>query len=500
MISAECFSAQYLKILESNFLTSDQDKSVFYAVKELWPFFRLAGRLRKIEFCKPFQEITMNYSDSFQVKEENVLVMLSGGLGSTAALWWTLKQGYTPWVSFVDGFTPEANRAERQSVRRLVLGSRNGAGMPICSSNSDPRWITLPYVQQHIDKAHDLAMLYYSAYEAAKSRQCSRIVWGAVGEEAEVLKSVSEFFNQYGGPKGTLLIQSIFPFSSRDEILTELHYAEMVTDKILSQLQPNERVYGAVLPEKAIEYTHSCAGDKKPNWCGTPRLDACQGCQGCKRWEDVLTPEWRGYTDRPTQSPLLSSAWKPILESAPRSKLPSWSASLKRLANEPQLEAKRLKIAQELREKSLANDDMTKKSNNASKRKSAKTAKKAAAPKPQKKKGKKETTNPQQPLPDDESFGGDIEQLSAYNNALDSIFGDEDNDQKQPKNSSEKSKPSKIETEIDDLLAVQPNEGLIDEVNLDEEFGDEEDEDEDEEEDEEEDDGMKQKFYDSEDD
>lgn len=445
MISAECFSAQYNKIFNTNFKHGPEDKSVFYLVKELQEFFKLAAANRNVELCKPFEGITMSRSENFPVKEDNVLVLLSGGLGSAASLWWTIKQGYTPWVLFVDNFTPEANLREREAVKRLVLGTRNQDGLPLCGPNSDPRWITMPFTYQHGDMPHNLAMLYYMAYDVAKSRQCSRIVWGAVGQEQVLLKSLSTFFDFYGGPRGTLLIQSIFPFASREEILTELRYAEVVSEKILETTLENERPHGAHLPSKAIEHTHSCVGKLQRNWAANVEdgRNCCSGCYGCSRWANVQVPDWRGYVEAQTQTPLLSTSWKPVVEAEPRSKLPLWSATLKRLANEPQIEAKRQKIAQNLREESLRaleqkEQEVADRKGKAGAKKRIKTVKKnkvkPAAAKAKAKKSLKKAMD----QPDEESGSeGQVQSLAHYGDmsALDSIFGSDSDEQDTPASS-----------------------------------------------------------------
>jgi len=337
MISSLCLTEQYLKTFYSA-----KPSVALHIVEELEPFYRLASEL----LGKPLPRIdrvTMNHSPSFPVYEQNVLVPLSGGLASTAALWWCLRQGYRPFVFFADGLSPRANEAERRAMRAITLGARDQCGLPLCSDTSDPHLTIMPWPYEAHDEALTAAQLYFMAQEVAKARGCCRIVWGALVDRQRLLRSLMPFFQHYAGERGTLLVQSVFPFSSCEAVMVALKECEALTERVHELCGPDERPCGAVLPRGVTALCHSCVDGRRPCWASQPH---CDGCAGCQRWRQVAAPDWRWDSGVRVPGQLLAD-YQPQLVPEPRPAHPNWASNAKRAALEPRIAAKRQKEQEE---------------------------------------------------------------------------------------------------------------------------------------------------------
>jgi len=399
MISALCLTEQHLKTFYSA-----KPPSALHIVEELEPFYRLAAEL----LGKPLpciERVTMSHSPSFPVYEQNVLVPLSGGLASAAALWWCLRQGYRPFVFFADGLSPRANAAERRAVRAITLGARDQCGLPLCSDSADPQLTIMPWPYEEHDEALTAAQLYFAAQEVAKARGCCRIVWGALGDRQRLLRSLAPFFQYYGGERGTLLVQSVFPFSSPEAVMVALKECEALTERVREICGPGERPCGAVLPRGVTALCHSCVGNERPSWASNAQ-QRCQGCTGCLRWREVAAPDWRWDNGSRVPGQLLAD-YQPQLVPDPRPTHPNFASNAKRAALEPRIAAKRQKELED-HEQQRVNDAGKKRAKPKAKAKAAARPKAAAARKP-----KAKALELEDDEEDDES-SGPLPSLKAY--------------------------------------------------------------------------------------
>lgn len=310
-----------------------------YIVEELQDFYQIAAELRG-KMLPPVEFITMTHTPTFSVDERNVLVPISGGLASAACLWWTLKQGYTPWLLFLDGFNEEANIAERAAVRNLLIGARNQLGLPLCDENSEPRIVILPYPHKKSpDDALNMAMLSFITHTVASAKGCAQIVWGAMGQKQAILQTLTRFFASHFGETGTHLIRSVFPFQTPESAMVALKECEILSARVLSFQEKGERLSGAVLPKEATDLCHSCIGSSSPSWSSSG--NRCSGCDGCKRWVQCAAPNWCWDNGQHVTTTDSLSDWTPNLTATPKI-----TPSQKRLALEPIIAAKRQKQAE----------------------------------------------------------------------------------------------------------------------------------------------------------
>lgn len=377
MISPECFYEQYKHAFCTE-VDAPARKSLLIA-EQLLGFYTMAADLRSQEL-PPLSFVTMSSIPSFPVEEQNVLVPISGGKASTACLWWALKQGYTPWLFFADGFNPAANSDERTAVRQLMLCTCDQQGLPLCNEDStESRLVIRPYPYEHSDDpALRMAMLYFMTQEVARSRGCCRIIWGALDIEQQVLRSLAPFFNAYSGDKGTQLVRSFFPFSSPEETMTMLQEAQLLSHHVQQMAEAGERLSGAALCADLRELCHSCKGPKQLPWRGS-----CSKCANCIRWSTVSMPNWR-WNGVVYIEPL--DSWKPRIEGDPRPLTPSWTCNVKRLAVQDRIQAKRLKEAEVEEEEAMHRAQMAKNKG------SRKKPKKTKPSQPSKSAGKKSKT------------------------------------------------------------------------------------------------------------
>jgi hypothetical protein len=375
MISPECFYDQYKHAF--NYAINAPKKILIS--EQLEGFYRMAAELRQ-QPLPELEYVTMTYSPSFPVDEDTVLVPISGGLVSTACLWWVLKQGYKPWLFFLDGFNAAANDAEREAVRKLVLCTCGQDGLPLCTEDSRPRLVIRPYPYNAIadDSSLRMAMLYFMTQEVAKTRRCSRIVWGALGVEQQLLKTLVPFFTQFDGEKGTELINSVFPFSSPEQAMLSIQECQLLSQKVQQMCLPGERLNGAAMCSDLRSLCHSCKGSKRP--C-LEKENRCIGCSGCEKWKAISIPSWQ-WSGTTTSAELAD--WRPNLQPSPRSHTPSWTGNVKRQAVEAEISRRRKEAEEEDRLMAAAAPEPKNKS------KSKKTAKTMAVkrPAPTKSKGK----------------------------------------------------------------------------------------------------------------
>ncbi len=429
MISAEYFLEQYLSV----FGPKAKPNEPLRIVQQLETFYRLAAMLLKQEL-PPIEYMTMSFSSSFPVNERNILIPMSGGLGSTACLWWALKQGYTPWVFFADDFTPEANSAERRAVKEIVSSACDQQGLPLCNENSQPRVVILSYPYKATgDVALETALLYFMAQKVARSKGCCRIAWGALGERQAVLKSLTPFFLHFEGDRGTELINSVFPFSTKESIMTALQECQLLSARLVQMNTPTERLAGATLNPHVLRLCHSCYGLQRPCW-DLEAAQRCEGCKGCIGWKSIKESKFIWIHD----DIKAAEQWNPKLDADPRSATPSWTSNLKRAAKMEEIAAKRLKESI-LDEEEGMDEPTTMKVNNNKKKSRAKPISKAKRKKPSNSNNKKQKQ-------DDESFD---------------LFADFDSDNEnelRDKKAEKKKKSEEEEEEGEDLPLVDEDE------------------------------------------
>ena len=95
-------------------------------------------------------------------KEEEYVVLLSGGLGSTVALWRLMRFGISPKMIFFaeNMFYPDVEKIRRECIKNVLLDSRGVDGNPLLNEAEQTTLLTSLSIAE---KAKDLNRLIYFA-------------------------------------------------------------------------------------------------------------------------------------------------------------------------------------------------------------------------------------------------------------------------------------------------------------------------------------------------
>lgn len=235
-----------------------------------------------------WKKICYSNSESYQVDISTVVIPFTGGMCSTAAVWWALKNGLKPWLLFVDGFSKEVNEEERHRVKTIYMSLRGHDGLPL-TDGDNPRLVVIPSFEifnnkPRLSKYHpvDLANLYYFAQMLAKEKKASSIIWSAFDRDREIIDSLKNYFGEYAGISGEYLTKCYFPFENRESVLNTLGEAEALS-KLVWKTSQTDRLTGPAIVENIFDIVSSCTFPHSKN----------EECLGCASWKMIKRGEWR---------------------------------------------------------------------------------------------------------------------------------------------------------------------------------------------------------------
>lgn len=237
--------------------------------------------------------------ENIQSKQNNVIIPFTGGKSSSAALWWTLKQGnYKPWLLFIDGFSDTwSNAQERKSSEKIFMSTIGGDGKPLCDSKNRPRFLTLPSPKLYkngdrakLSKYHpvNIYILLYSVYQASKEKKCSKIIWSAFDRDREIVESFKNYIKKQSN------IEFIFPFENREEVVLALRESEAISNLVTKNKFYDDRLSGPAFTSQVYCNTYSCVKVHNPG----------RTCKGCDPWKNIPQPDFRwtvGDVNNPSQ-------------------------------------------------------------------------------------------------------------------------------------------------------------------------------------------------------
>jgi hypothetical protein len=218
-----------------------------------------------------------------------LVLMASGGLGSTASLWKILSSGRDCKVLFVEGMYDKLLESTRKKfIKELMTEGRGNNGNPLADGSIEEglqTWLdsVIAPVNAHLlPRKARIILLSILAYE--KFQSAISLVWGATFDCLDVFRALIPW-----------KIQHVLPFSTFDTALFSLSYGEIVTDTLKEKHGVTSRTIspGPMLVSQCLNHVCSCWDNPlDTNEKYQPRKEAihkpflamCGKCNGCQRW------------------------------------------------------------------------------------------------------------------------------------------------------------------------------------------------------------------------
>lgn len=160
----------------------------------------------------------------------DLLVMFSGGVGSTAALWNVISRGRDASVLFVEGGYPAVIEKTRGlCIKKVMLEARGDCGKPLTSDQESgyQTWLSSfrgPKGMSRLCRKARIAVLTATTFEAFGSDGSAlpSLIWGSVFDCIPLLEETARFWP----------FQHVVMFSDLEKALFSLTEAEAVSEKL----------------------------------------------------------------------------------------------------------------------------------------------------------------------------------------------------------------------------------------------------------------------------
>lgn len=222
----------------------------------------------------------------------NLVVMLSGGLGSTASLWKTISSGRDCKMLFVEGvYSKTLENVKKKFLRELATDARGNNGQPLADGSVEQgfqSWLdslVAPKTAHLLCRKAKIILLSVMAYEKFNSPEMPLgLVWGSTFDCSNVYRALKPWN-----------VQHIIPFSNHDTALFALSHGEIVTETLKEKHGVTSRTIspGPMLSLQCLNHVCSCWDNRldttqiyEPRTVpmNKPFSAMCTKCDGCKRW------------------------------------------------------------------------------------------------------------------------------------------------------------------------------------------------------------------------
>jgi hypothetical protein len=226
----------------------------------------------------------------------DLLLLTSGGIGSTASLWKIISSGRDCKLFFAEGLYSKAlENVKKKFIKELVTETRGNNGQPLADGSIDSGFQTWLDSSMAPKNAHLLCrkarivLLTAMAREKfpVSSETPISLVWGCTYDCRQVFQALQ--------PWG---FQHTIPFITHDTALFALSHGEVVTDTLKEKHGVTSRTIspGPMLVPQCLNQVCSCwdhASDTdqafapRTELIHKPFLAMCGDCHGCKRWYEA---------------------------------------------------------------------------------------------------------------------------------------------------------------------------------------------------------------------
>jgi hypothetical protein len=242
--------------------------------------------------------------------DKDIVILLSGGLGSCASLWRLLSSGRDPSIVFIEGlFQKPIELKRRECIKNIMLEGRSSTGTPLMDMDTHTTWLSTlkaPKEAKLLSRKSKIALIISLIWEAYDGNGLPSLIWGNVHDSLDVLQSMKSWGFTH-----------VVPFDNDNSFVFCLSEAENISDT----LREKYNVYNLILspsqimPKQITNLVCSCQEFKERNNQIGPFASMCLKCSGCSRyfdsWKDIvidvhcihvgsLKDDHRYYTNMPT--------------------------------------------------------------------------------------------------------------------------------------------------------------------------------------------------------
>lgn len=223
-----------------------------------------------------------NFAFKNQLSKNDIILMYSAGISSTATLWNIINKNREPMLLFIQGTYPEqSEKNRRNSIVKIMTESRADSGKPFTTDYPFKTWLTSfdpPFSLVKLSKSAKMAILLTIVYETvcANSKENKpSIVWGNIHEYKNVFQALD-----------FLELDNICLFKDAESSLFSIAEAEITSNTVLDNHPFDHLEYscGPVFPRNISSLVCSCWNSTmKTAW--QPFQMMCGDCKGCKRYK-----------------------------------------------------------------------------------------------------------------------------------------------------------------------------------------------------------------------